>query len=130
VYSERFVSCDSAVLCLLFASLDGAGPLVVTSRKGGFSGLGLNFRTLLCAGRVGVRTGVFSRSSGSIIGKSLASDRISTPLLLLAEPLIPVFLGDDDRGGGMEVPRSDLRVDRTSVGARPVPVESPGSVPK
>jgi hypothetical protein len=106
---------------LPFANLDDAGPLVVTSRSGGFSGLGLNLRTLLCAGRVGVRTGVFSRSSGSMTGRPLASAKTSTPLLRLGDPLIPVFLGDEDRGGGIEAPRSDLRVDRTWVGVAPVP---------
>lgn len=47
------------------------------------------------------------------MGSSLAGDKTSIPLLLLAKPLIPVFLGEEDRGGGMDVPRSDLRVDKT-----------------
>ncbi len=72
-------------------------------------------------GRVGVRFGVFSRSSGSMTGKSLAIERTSSPLTRLAVPLMPVFRGEEDRGGGMEFPRSDLRVDRTCVGVRPVP---------
>jgi hypothetical protein len=119
----RFVGNSFAIHCLLFADLDGAGPLVITSRKGDFSGLGLNLRILPGAGRVGVSIGVFSRSSGSMTGKSFPSDKTSIPLLLLAEPFIPVFLGEDDRGGGIEVPRSDLRVDKTWVGVRPVPGE-------
>ena len=94
------------------------------SRSGSFSGLGLNLRTLLCAGRVGVRTGVFSRSSGSATGRPLASAKTSTPFLLLGDPLIPVFLGDEDRGGGIETPRSDFCVDRTWVGVRSVPAAS------
>jgi hypothetical protein len=77
-----------------------------------------------------VSIGVFSRSSGSMTGKSFPSDKTSIPLLLLAEPFIPVFLGEEDRGGGMDVPRSDLRVDKTWVGVRPVPGESPWSASK
>ena len=110
--------------------MDDAGPFVITSRKSDFSGLGLNLRTLPGAGRVGVGIGVFSRSSRSMAGKSFPSDKMSTPLLLLAEPFMPVFLGEEDRGGGMEVLCNDLRVDKTWVGVRPVPEEPPWSVSK
>jgi hypothetical protein len=121
----------SVARCLPFADRDGAGgPFVATSRSGSLSGLGLNLRTLLCAGRLGVRTGVFSRSSGSTTDRPLAIAKTSTPLLRLGEPLMPVFRGDADRGGGIEAPRSDLRVDRIWVGVRPVPTASLKSAPE
>jgi hypothetical protein len=36
---------------------------------------------------------------------------MSTPLLFLAVPVIPLFLGEDDRGGGTESLLVDLRED-------------------
>ncbi len=81
---------------------------MVISRKGDFSGLGVGVNC--CISRVVVPVGVFSRSSGSSGCRLFLVENISTFWLRRAVPLIPLFLGDDDRGGRIGVARVDLRV--------------------
>ena len=95
--------------------------LGVMSRSGDFAGLELNL--VECVMRVGVTMGVFSTSSGSCdsgSGSKLLRAKMSTPLLFLAAPEIPLFLGDDDRGGGIESLLVDFREDGAWLGERPV----------
>lgn len=89
------------------------------SRKGVFSGLNLLTRLVDCTGGSIVWIGVFSTSSGSCAG---VFEGVKSVPLRLAEPLIPVFFGEADRGGGRDF-RRDLRVERTCVGSRPLPIQ-------
>jgi len=53
-------------------------------------------------------TGVFSRSSRSSGRRSFLVEKMSTPLLFLACPLIPLFFGEDDLAGTSDLVRLDL----------------------
>jgi len=66
----------------------------------------------------------FSRFSGSYVDISFAAESTLTPLLRLAFPWIPLFFGDADRGGGIDEPDKDLRVERAFVGVGPAPTKS------
>ena len=67
----------------------------------------------------GTGTGVFSLSSPSASCKLFRPEKMSTPLLFLAVPLMPLFLGDDDRGGLAGVVRVDLRAESVCIGIIP-----------
>lgn len=66
--------------------------------------------------------GVFSRSSASSGGELLRAEKISTPLLFLAVPLIPLFLGDEDLGSRVDagVPRVRRAAENGCLGVVPM----------